>query len=102
MFSSVTIIIHISRYTSTSENMIFTEDLKNMAHLVEDSQDSSSDIELVERMMKKFNAQNKELRFGNFVFGKLHLPVLSGYNFVHNTGIHCPLQARSSCGCSTS
>lgn len=57
-------------YTSTSENMIFTEDLKNMAHLVEDSPDASSDIELVERMMKKFNAQNKELRFGNFVFGK--------------------------------
>lgn len=50
-----------------SENMIFTEDLKNMAHLVE----TDEDISLVEAMMKKFNAQNKELRFGNFVFGKI-------------------------------
>lgn len=49
-----------------SDNMIFTEDLKNMAHLVQ----TPEDIDLVERMMKKFNSQNKELRFGNFVFGK--------------------------------
>lgn len=46
--------------------MIFTEDLKNMVHLVQNEED----LNLVEVMMKKFNAQNKELRFGNFVFGE--------------------------------
>lgn len=46
--------------------MIFTDDLKNMAHLVENKPE---DIELITKMMKKFNSQNKELRFGNFVFG---------------------------------
>lgn len=49
----------------TSKTMIFTEDLKNMIHLIEDSND---DVELVVKMMKKFNSQNKELRFGIFFF----------------------------------
>lgn len=52
-------------YASSNEHMIFTEDLKNMAHLVQ----SAEDFELIEKMMKKFNSQNKELRFGNYVFG---------------------------------
>ncbi|CAD7077112.1 unnamed protein product [Hermetia illucens] len=47
-------------------NMIFTEDLRNMIHLAEKNKE---DIELVVKMIKKFNSQNKELRFGNFVFG---------------------------------
>lgn len=51
---------------SPSKNMIFTEDLKNMIHLAENTE---SDIQLVINMMKKFNTQNKEMRFGNFVFG---------------------------------
>lgn len=50
----------------SSTNMIFTEDLKNMVHLVEPN---SGDVDLVIKMMKRFNEQNKELRFGNFVFG---------------------------------
>lgn len=45
-------------------SMIFTEDLKNMVHMAE-----TTDIELVKLMMKKFNSQNEELRFGSFVFG---------------------------------
>jgi pentatricopeptide repeat domain-containing protein 2 len=45
--------------------MIFTEDLKNMIHIA----DSSSDIELIEKMIKKFAGQNKDLRFGNYIFG---------------------------------
>lgn len=57
----------MSEYSSLPEHMIFTEDLKNMTHLIE----TPEDIELVEKMMKKFNSQNKELRFGNFVFGKI-------------------------------
>jgi len=52
--------------TSDSKNMIFTEDLKNMLHLVEGNPE---DLGLVLEMMKKFNQQNKHLRFGNFVFG---------------------------------
>lgn len=48
------------------EHLIFTEDLKNMVHLVQ----GQEDIDLVEQMTKKFNSQNKELRFGNFVFGE--------------------------------
>lgn len=50
----------------SSTNMIFTEDLKNMVHLIENSPENT---ELVVKMLKKFNSQNKELRFGNFVFG---------------------------------
>lgn len=47
-------------------NMVFTEDLKNMAHLVNKSPE---DIELINKMLQKYNSQNKELRFGLFVFG---------------------------------
>lgn len=59
----------MKEYSQSQEHMIFTEDLKNMAHLVQ----TDDDIALVETMMKKFNSQNKELRFGNFVFGKRRL-----------------------------
>ncbi|XP_056638327.1 pentatricopeptide repeat-containing protein 2, mitochondrial-like [Diorhabda sublineata] len=47
------------------KQMVFTEDLKNMIHLTSDEKD----LELVIRMIKKFNKQNKELRFGSFIFG---------------------------------
>ena len=66
-----------------SRNMIFTEDLKNMVHIVEKNQ---ADVDLTIKMLKKyvhsirltsylqpfhfrFNTQNKEVRFGNFIFG---------------------------------
>ncbi|XP_050460443.1 pentatricopeptide repeat-containing protein 2, mitochondrial-like [Cataglyphis hispanica] len=45
---------------------IFTEDLKSMLHL---AQKKPEDIELLVKMLTKFNSQNKELRFGTFVFG---------------------------------
>ncbi|KAG6463505.1 hypothetical protein O3G_MSEX013902 [Manduca sexta] len=51
-------------YTNDPKNMIFTEDLKNMVHLAE-----PTDIELVLKMIKKFNTQSSEYRFGSFVFG---------------------------------
>ncbi|KAK9730471.1 hypothetical protein QE152_g15153 [Popillia japonica] len=54
----------IENTTEESKNIIFSEDLKNMIHIATDA-----DIEIVIKMMKKFNNQNKELRFGNFVFG---------------------------------
>lgn len=48
------------------EGQIFTEDLKSMLHLV---QKTPEDIELLVKMITKFNSQNKELRFGTFIFG---------------------------------
>uniref|UniRef100_A0A1B6JLF5 Pentacotripeptide-repeat region of PRORP domain-containing protein n=1 Tax=Homalodisca liturata TaxID=320908 RepID=A0A1B6JLF5_9HEMI len=49
-----------------SVNMVFTEDLKHMVHLADATED---DLELIEEMMLKFNSQNKDLRFGSFIFG---------------------------------
>ncbi|XP_063238765.1 pentatricopeptide repeat-containing protein 2, mitochondrial-like isoform X3 [Bacillus rossius redtenbacheri] len=51
----------------SSANMIFTEDLKNMAHLVQKG--CKEDLELVVKMMTRFYQQNKNLRFGSFIFG---------------------------------
>lgn len=51
-------------FTSDSKNMIFTEDLKNMVHLAE-----PTDLELVMKMIRKFNSQQSEFRFGSYVFG---------------------------------
>lgn len=51
---------------SDSSGMIFTEDLKHMVHLVENSDE---DLNLVYKMMSKFAKQNKDLRFGTFIFG---------------------------------
>ncbi|EFN89107.1 Pentatricopeptide repeat-containing protein 2 [Harpegnathos saltator] len=51
---------------NTESSMIFTEDLKSMLHL---AQKKSEDIELIVKMLTKFNTQNKELRFGTFIFG---------------------------------
>uniref|UniRef100_A0A2A4JAC2 Pentatricopeptide repeat-containing protein 2 n=1 Tax=Heliothis virescens TaxID=7102 RepID=A0A2A4JAC2_HELVI len=54
----------MNEFVSNKETMIFTEDLKNMLHLAE-----PSDLNLILNMIKKFNSQNKELRFGSYVFG---------------------------------
>ncbi|KOB64272.1 putative pentatricopeptide repeat domain 2, partial [Operophtera brumata] len=51
-------------FVADPKNMIFTEDLKNMVHIAE-----PSDVDLVTNMVKKFNSQNSEFRFGSFVFG---------------------------------
>jgi len=60
-----------------SKNMIFTEDLKNMVHLIGDSPE---DLKLVRQMMKMFNQQNRHLRFGNYVFGPV---VMRMYHFLN-------------------
>uniref|UniRef100_A0A1B0DDZ8 Pentacotripeptide-repeat region of PRORP domain-containing protein n=1 Tax=Phlebotomus papatasi TaxID=29031 RepID=A0A1B0DDZ8_PHLPP len=52
--------------SESSSNMIFTEDLKNMIHL---AKNTPEDVDLVRKMLVKFNKQNKEVRFGNYVFG---------------------------------
>ncbi|XP_050419680.1 pentatricopeptide repeat-containing protein 2, mitochondrial-like [Adelges cooleyi] len=49
-----------------STSLIFTEDLKQIVHMIDDNE---VELKLVEQMMKKFNQQNKGLRFGNFTFG---------------------------------
>uniref|UniRef100_A0A1E1WQC4 Pentatricopeptide repeat-containing protein 2 n=1 Tax=Pectinophora gossypiella TaxID=13191 RepID=A0A1E1WQC4_PECGO len=46
------------------KNMVFTEDLKNMVHMAE-----PADLKLILDMVKKFNTQSTEFRFGSFVFG---------------------------------
>lgn len=43
-----------------SKNLIFTEDLKNMLHICE----NTDDIELLKTMIGKFCTQSKEVRFG--------------------------------------
>jgi len=48
----------------TSNNLIFTEDLKNMLHISE-----QPDVELLTKMIDKFSTQSREGRFGNFIFG---------------------------------
>ncbi|KAI1296775.1 Pentatricopeptide repeat-containing protein 2, mitochondrial [Halotydeus destructor] len=48
------------------QSMVFTEDLKNVTFLITDSPE---DLELLVTMLKKFNSQNRDLRFGSFVFG---------------------------------
>lgn len=50
----------------TDSSMVFTEDLKSMLHL---AQKKPEDIELLVKMLNKFNSQNKEMRFGTFIFG---------------------------------
>lgn len=54
----------MNEFVSSQENMIFTEDLKNMVHLAE-----PTDLKLILSMIQKFNSQNNELRFGSYVFG---------------------------------
>ncbi|XP_046485179.1 pentatricopeptide repeat-containing protein 2, mitochondrial [Neodiprion pinetum] len=62
-----------------SKNMVFTEDLKNMLHL---ANDNPTDLELLSKMLIKFNKQNKELRFGSFVFGPV---VMRTYYYLDKT-----------------
>lgn len=61
-----------------AKNMVFTEDLKNMVHLA----DSDKDIELAVDMLKKYNKQNKSLRFGNYIFGPIIMRLFHLYNKV--------------------
>ncbi|KAK9498123.1 hypothetical protein O3M35_004002 [Rhynocoris fuscipes] len=60
-----------------SNSMIFTEDLKHMIHLVEPN---DNDLQVVQNMMIKFSKQNKDLRFGSFVFGPV---VMRMYHFLN-------------------
>ncbi|KAJ8937751.1 hypothetical protein NQ314_011735 [Rhamnusium bicolor] len=56
--------------------MIFTEDLKNMLHI----SDNDEDVDLVVKMIKRFNQQNKQLRFGNYVFGPVVMRLFHHFN----------------------
>lgn len=57
----------------TDSSMIFTEDLKSMLHL---AQKKPEDIELIVKMLTKFNTQNQEMRFGTFIFGPVVMRTL--------------------------
>uniref|UniRef100_A0A182Q427 Pentacotripeptide-repeat region of PRORP domain-containing protein n=1 Tax=Anopheles farauti TaxID=69004 RepID=A0A182Q427_9DIPT len=52
--------------SSSSTNMIFTEDLKNIIHLIDNTPE---DKQLLKDTILRYNQQGKELRFGNYVFG---------------------------------
>ncbi|XP_065202287.1 pentatricopeptide repeat-containing protein 2, mitochondrial-like [Planococcus citri] len=56
----------VCRDDAPPTSLIFTEDLKQMVHI---AKDNSEDVELVEKMLSKFHAQNSHLRFGSYVFG---------------------------------
>lgn len=60
-----------------SKAVVFTEDLKNIIYLMENTE---GDILLLKSMIKRFNSQNQSLRFGTFVFG----PVVM--RMVHHMG----------------
>ncbi|XP_035919139.1 pentatricopeptide repeat-containing protein 2, mitochondrial-like [Anopheles stephensi] len=52
--------------SGSSTNMIFTEDLKNIIHLIDNTPE---DKQLLKDTVMRYNQQGKELRFGNYVFG---------------------------------
>ncbi|XP_013187485.2 pentatricopeptide repeat-containing protein 2, mitochondrial [Amyelois transitella] len=51
-------------FVTDGKQLIFTEDLKNMVHIAE-----PTDLDLIVKMIKKFNTQSSEYRFGSFIFG---------------------------------
>ncbi|XP_015592233.1 pentatricopeptide repeat-containing protein 2, mitochondrial [Cephus cinctus] len=63
----------MKEFVDVETNMIFTEDLKAMLHL---AGKNTEDIDLITRMMIKFNTQNKELRFGTYHFGPVVMRTL--------------------------
>ncbi|XP_033335775.2 pentatricopeptide repeat-containing protein 2, mitochondrial [Megalopta genalis] len=48
------------------KEVVFTEDLKAMLHLI---QKNESDLELINKMIEKYECSNKEIKFGSYVFG---------------------------------
>ncbi|XP_076652897.1 pentatricopeptide repeat-containing protein 2, mitochondrial [Halictus rubicundus] len=50
----------------STDGVIFTEDLKAMLHLIQKSDD---DLTLIKKMIEKYHASNKDLKFGSYVFG---------------------------------
>ncbi|EAT38791.1 AAEL009350-PA [Aedes aegypti] len=57
----------------SASNMIFTEDLKNIIHLADNTDE---DKKLLVDMIEKYNAQSQELRFGNYIFGPVVMRAL--------------------------
>ncbi|CAG9812947.1 unnamed protein product [Phaedon cochleariae] len=65
--------------TEGSNHMVFTEDLKNMIHI----SNEDKDLDLVGKMIRKFNQQNKEMRFGSYIFGPVVLRLFHHFNKPH-------------------
>lgn len=57
----------------SASNMIFTEDLKNIIHLADNT---AEDKKLLVDMIDKYNSQGQELRFGNYIFGPVVMRAL--------------------------
>lgn len=58
------------------DKLVFTEDLKNMTFLMSDKQE---EIDLLKEMIRRFNSQNKDLRFGSFIFGPVVMRLLHNF-----------------------
>lgn len=63
--------------SSSSSTTIFTEDLRHLVHLAEPN---DNDLSLVRQMMVKFASQNREMRFGSFIFGPV---VMRMYHYLN-------------------
>ncbi|XP_062553584.1 pentatricopeptide repeat-containing protein 2, mitochondrial-like [Armigeres subalbatus] len=57
----------------STTNMVFTEDLKNIIHLADNTDE---DKKLLVDMIDKYNSQAQELRFGNYIFGPVIMRAL--------------------------
>ncbi|CAG2170684.1 unnamed protein product [Oppiella nova] len=63
----------MEEFTTNESKMIFTEDLKNIVFL---TQNSEKELDLLGGAIKKFHNQNQSLQFGTFVFGPIVLRLL--------------------------
>ncbi|KAK0096870.1 hypothetical protein PV326_004036 [Microctonus aethiopoides] len=61
----------------SDKDMVFTEDLKAILHLVEKTPE---EVDLLEKLLKKYVTQNSELRFGSFKFGPVVMRTLHYLN----------------------
>lgn len=76
----------------SGDGVIFTEDLKAMLHL---TQKTETDMALINKMIEKYHASNKDFKFGSYIFGPvvmrmyyyLNEPVnaLNAFNNIMNT-----------------
>ncbi|KAK0175575.1 hypothetical protein PV327_009315 [Microctonus hyperodae] len=62
---------------ASEKDMVFTEDLKAILHLVEKTPE---EVDLLKKLLNKYVTQNSELRFGSFKFGPIVMRTLHYLN----------------------
>lgn len=55
------------------DRLVFTDDLKNVTYLIENN---PKEIDLLVELLRKFATQNRDLRFGKFIFGPVVMRLL--------------------------